>query len=359
VSDGRIVGARLSRRVFVRGALSTAALPWIACGSDGPVVAGIDAGPAAPSCPPFLTPVDEFFVQLGGRRTVEGWQMPDLDETAGIEIGGLVEQRYTLRLSDLEADVDNHVTVLNTLMCVLGSRGTQIWTGVPLRKVLDRAGVDQARARRVIFSGGDGFQNNLKLDDIYASPDDLFEPLLVFRMGGERLPRELGFPVRLLLNDRFGFKNTKWLTSIQVTDRDEAVGQYQDNGYADDGVITQVPIVESHKVTQDVPAGTIELCGFALSGHAAIDRVEVSLDGGAFEPSRLTPLDELLALHPELGDAAQLDAPERFGFPLRGVWSAWRFELDVDAGAHEVDVRVYDARGNEGDATTLSLTAIG
>ena len=345
--------------MFVRGVVGGAVLPWLGCGAsdakdkrDAGLSPGID-------CPPFLTPVDEFFVQLGGSRTVDGWQMPELDADAGIEIGGLVEQRMTLRLSDLEADVDNHITVLNTLMCVLGSRGTALWTGVPLRSVLDRAGIDRTRGRRVIFSGADGFQNNLKLDDIYASPEDIFEPLLVFRMGGERLRRELGFPVRLLLNDRFGFKNTKWLTSIQVSERDEPIGQYQDRGYPDDGVIKQVPIVESHKVTQDVPAGVIELCGFALSGHAAIDRVQVSLDGGTFEDAALTPLDDLLKVHPQLREAAQLDAPARYGFPLRGVWSAWQHTLALDAGEHTVDVRVFDTGGNQGDATTLHLTAIG
>lgn len=353
---------RLSRRVFVRGLLGgSLAGGWIACGDSAAPSArpSDDAGAGPAPCPPFLTPLSEFFQQFGGSRTVDGWSMPDLAEDTPLELTGLVATPTTLRLSDLEAEHASHVTVLNTLMCVLGSRGTAIWTGVPLRGLLDRAGIDRALARRVRFFGADGFENNLKLADIYDSPPEIFEPLLAFRIGGERLPRELGFPVRLLLADRFGFKNTKWLVRIEVTDSDAETGQYQERGYPDAGVIAPVPIVESHRVAESVAAGRVRICGFALSGYAAVDSVEVALDAAAYAPARIGSAQELLARHPELAATLQFENTDRFSFPLRGIWVAWETTLDLVAGEHTVAVRLHDASGNVADATTLRLTALG
>jgi len=307
-------------------------------------------------CQPFLTPPEEFFFQAGGRSTVERWAQPELAADTPIRVEGLVQRPLTLPASALWADETEHVTVLNSLMCVLGLRGTAIWTGVPLRLLLDRAGIDRQRARRVRFFGADGFENNLTLDDIYDNPDDLFEPLLAFRIAGQALPRELGFPVRLLLNDRYGYKNTKWLTRIEVTQADEATGQYQDRGYPDAGVMEAVPMVESHLLTQTIPAGRTQLCGFALSGHAPIESVELSLDGGPAQAASQPSLQRLLDEYPELATTLQLQRPGTY--PLRGVWVVWSFEFDATPGEHSVAVWTHDTAGNRAQAPGLRLSAV-
>jgi DMSO/TMAO reductase YedYZ molybdopterin-dependent catalytic subunit len=200
----------MSRRVFVRGvgglAAGAALSSWTACKvSPGAAAPHPDAG-AHPTgiaaCLPFLTPLDDFYRQYGGRATVDGWSMPDLDASHTLGVSGLVDSEQSFTLADLESDEANHQTVVKTMICVLGYRSAAIWTGVPLRVLLDRAGIDRSRAVRVRFVGADGFENNLRIEDIYDSPADLFEPLVAFRIYGEPLPRELGFPFRLLLGDR-------------------------------------------------------------------------------------------------------------------------------------------------------------
>lgn len=371
----------LSRRVFVRAAAGAAAyaagLPWLACTTDREPVAGgagsSSARPEAPAglCLPFLTPVADFYRQYGGKLTVDGWKMPDLGGDHAIRVTGLVASPTELTRDALERDTGHQRTVVNTLMCVWGFHSCAMWVGVPVSRVLDQAGIDRERARRVRFVGADGFENNLRVRDVYEGPRDLFEPLLAFRINGQELPRELGFPVRLLTNDRFGFKNIKWIERIEVTGSDENTGQYDVRfqtgvwqfptapGHADSGdaVKQAVPTVETPGGNDVVAPGPTEICGFALSGWAGIDQVGVSLNGGAYQSAALATLEELRAAYPELNASVQLDEPERFEFPWRGVWVPWRVELDLEPGSHRIDIHVRDRADNEADHAGLLLTA--
>jgi DMSO/TMAO reductase YedYZ molybdopterin-dependent catalytic subunit len=353
----------VSRRVFVRRLAAGAALLRLsACEISSRMATAPDAAGSSTSAPgkclPFLTPLDTFYRQFGGRSTVEGWSMPELDpEAFELRIDGLVSSELSVKLAELEADTEHHVTVVKTMICVLGYRSTALFTGIPLRLLLDRAGIDRDHAVRVRFFGADGFENNLRVSDIYDGPADLFEPLIAFRIYGEPLPRELGFPFRLLLGDRYGYKNTKWLARITVSDRDEPTGQYQAEGYPDDGLIEPIATVENLRIEEKLAAGPVELCGFALSGSAAIERVELALDQGPFMPSTLASLVELTHEFPELEQSLQLGDPSRFGFPMRGVWVAWRMRIDLRPGEHRVRIRVRDTAGNVADGTDLHLSA--
>lgn len=364
--------ARLSRRVFVRAlgrvSAATVMLPWLACERDSPREpsadgVGPDGGrrelPPPPQCGPFLTATADFFQQFGGRATVEGWVMPSLAADARMRIEGLVGTPLQVDLAELEADGAQHRTVLKTMLCVLGWRSTALFTGVPLRVLLDRAGIVRTAAKRVRFFGADGFENNLTLADIYENPSDLFEPLVAFRINGERLPQALGFPFRLLLNDRYGFKNIKWLARIEVTAEDRETGQYQTNGYPDAGIIEPTSTTENLRLSERVAAGQVQICGFALSGRAGIARVELALDGGGFVAAELSEAGATLVDHPQLAQAEQLADPARFGFPPRGVWARWQADLALEPGMHRVAVRVIDRAGNAVDGATLSLEAAG
>ena len=354
--------------MFVRelGSVSAvaASLPWLACQLDAGREAPADDGGAGQprdvplsACLPFLTATADFFQQFGGRATVDGWAMPSLAADAPLRIEGLVSTPLQVELAELEADAGAHHIVLKTMLCVLGWRSTALFTGVPLRALLDRAGIDRTAAKRVRFFGADGFENNLVLADIYDAPDDLFEPQIAFRINGERLPQALGFPFRLLLNDRYGYKNTKWLSRIEVTAEDRETGQYQANGYPDAGVIEPTSATENLRLSERVAAGKVLICGFALSGWAGIERVELALDAGAPIAAELGGIADALADHSQLAQAQQLMEPDRFGFPPRGVWARWQAVLSLAPGMHRVAVRVIDRAGNIADGATLALDA--
>ena len=344
--------------MFLRALSVATAAPWgsaLACGTQPNL--GIDAGDNAWPCPAFLTPTAELFRQFGGESTVSGWTMPELDASFELSIGGLVERELRASLAQLMAETALHVRVVKTMVCVLGLHATAIWTATPLRHLLDAAGIDRARAQRLRLFGADGFENNLRVSDVYDSPTGMFEPLLAFALYDAPLPRELGYPFRLLLANRYGYKNIKWLQRIEVTDLDEPTGQYQQRGYSDSGLIEPVVWVDSQRLTENVRAGPTELCGFALSGHAGVAAVEVAMDGQPFELAELLDAAQSSLEAPQLAATLQLTDPTRFGHAPVGVWVRFRYVFRAEVGAHELRVRVRDTADNTAEGVRLRITA--
>src|SRR5262249_6225590 len=116
-----------------------------------------------------------------------------------------------------------------------GAIGHAEWTGVPLRLVLERAGL-KPDAVEVVFEGSDrgseadhpepmNFARRLPL----ATALDA-DTLLAYRMNGELLQPNHGYPVRLFVPGWYGVASVKWLRRIEVIDRPFA-GYYQSVKY--------------------------------------------------------------------------------------------------------------------------------
>ncbi|MDH5671506.1 MAG: molybdopterin-dependent oxidoreductase [Myxococcales bacterium] len=371
-----------TRRVFLRtgasGFISLLLPATLGCGDRGErgADAGGDASPTAieagphdagkaptlPPCEHFLTPIEDFPALFGGNGTVADWRAPEqVAPDHVLRISGLVSTPLSLSLDELMADTENQLTVLNTLQCVFGKRGTALWTGVPLKVLLDRAGIDRQRTLRLLCYGADRFDNNLKLEDIDNPPPEVFPPLVAFRIQGKPLPVDLGGPMRLLLCDRFGFKNIKWLEGIDATDRDEAIGVYQNPpyNYSDDrAVVTPNLRLTEPGFEAIVPAGKTLLCGHALSGFGGIERVQLSLDGQPYIDAQLSPLEQVLSSTPELSSALQVQRPEAFPYPFRGVWAPWQLEFTLEPGKHVIAMRTVDRAGEVGGSDTVGLDVV-
>jgi DMSO/TMAO reductase YedYZ molybdopterin-dependent catalytic subunit len=85
------------------------------------------------------------------------------------------------------------------------------WTGVPVLTLLNEAGI-KPNANQVVFTATDGYQVNLPLEEILR--DDVF---LAHTVNGKILPKEHGFPLRLVVTGEFGSKWIKWVEHIEVT----------------------------------------------------------------------------------------------------------------------------------------------
>jgi len=180
---------------------------------------------------------------------------------------------------------------------------TAEWTGVPLVEILDRAGVKPG-AKEVLFRGADGgavdgrpeslrFERSLCLDDARDS-----DVLLAYAMNGEPLPVEHGYPLRLIVPSWYAVASVKWLTGIDVIDR-EFSGHYQGDKYRyeweRDGRIVSEPVtvqrvralITEPSAQGDVRPGELAIRGVAWSGAAPIARVEVSVNGGDWQEARL------------------------------------------------------------------------
>jgi sulfane dehydrogenase subunit SoxC len=209
-----------------------------------------------------------------------------------------------------------------------GGHGVAAWTGVPLAHLLRRAGLRDDAAWVTPIGLDDGnFSRPLPL--AVAMRDDT---LLAHRMNGVTLPPDHGFPARLVVPGWVGAASIKWVGRIEVTRERPAVDtvtkQYVLTGdsYADPPPMLTTSVIGCALALPwpaVLPAGPRTVSGLAWSPHAAIARVEVSLDRG-------------LTWHP-----ARLD-----GDNIAAAGVRWSFTFDAVPGDMSLTPRAFDARGH-------------
>src|SRR5438270_1175893 len=130
-----------------------------------------------------------------------------------LSVDGHVDHPFTLTYDELLALPMQQQ--YESMMCVSNEVGGQymsnaLWEGVPLRHLLQRAGV-KAGAIKVVLYAADDYSDSIHLDKA-------LEPttLLAVRMNGATLPQAHGFPARMLVPGIYGMKHCKWLNRIEV-----------------------------------------------------------------------------------------------------------------------------------------------
>jgi DMSO/TMAO reductase YedYZ molybdopterin-dependent catalytic subunit len=99
------------------------------------------------------------------------------------------------------------------------------WEGVLARTVIDMAG-PKDRAGYVLLAAHGGHTTNLDLGALMDA-----QTLLAFRFNGQDLEPEHGWPVRLLVPKKYGYKSLKWVRSIRVSEREE-LGYWEQRGWS-------------------------------------------------------------------------------------------------------------------------------
>ncbi|MDH2384833.1 sulfite dehydrogenase [Bradyrhizobium sp. CER78] len=159
------------------------------------------------------------------------------------------------------------------------------WTGVPLKTVLDEAGL-QPGAKWIVAEGADAAALTRSIP-IEKCLDDA---MLVYSQNGERLRPQQGYPLRLLLPGFEGNMNVKWLRRLKVT-AEPAYSREETSKYTDpmpDGTSREFTFYMEAKSIITRPSGGQkltthgfhEITGIAWSGHGKITSVEISLDEG-------------------------------------------------------------------------------
>jgi DMSO/TMAO reductase YedYZ molybdopterin-dependent catalytic subunit len=170
-----------------------------------------------------VTPLDEMRV-----RTAESDPVID-PATFTLTVSGLVERPLTFTFDDLTSMQAEERLV--DLPCVEGWTETALWKGTRLAPLLEQAGVLEG-ADNVVFSSPGGYTTSLSLVDIAET-----DPLLAYGANGEMLPHEQGFPLRLVVPDRLGYKWIKWVTTIEVISGDYE-GYWESRGYSNEADAT-------------------------------------------------------------------------------------------------------------------------
>lgn len=159
------------------------------------------------------------------------------------------------------------------------------WTGIPLRLVLDEAGL-KGPAKWIVAEGSDAGRLARSIP-LSKAMDDV---LLAYGQNGEALRPEQGYPLRLIVPGWEGNVNIKWLGQVKVVERPYMTA-YETGHYTDlmpDGKARQFTFVMEAKSVITRPAGGqqlggkgfYEISGLAWSGRGRVTRVEVSIDGG-------------------------------------------------------------------------------
>jgi DMSO/TMAO reductase YedYZ molybdopterin-dependent catalytic subunit len=197
-----------------------------------------------------------------------------------LEIGGLVQNAATWRFQDLLGF--KPTTQETTLMCIsngldAGLISNAVWKGLPLRDLLDQAGV-LSGAARVRLHGVDNYTDTIPLEKAME-----LTTLLAYEMNGAPLPDRHGYPLRAIVPGYFGEKNVKWLTRVEVTDAN-AKGFYEAQGWGPDFIVptrSRIDVPEDWAfLSLGKLTAPIEVKGIAFGGDRGVSRVEVSFDDG-------------------------------------------------------------------------------
>jgi DMSO/TMAO reductase YedYZ molybdopterin-dependent catalytic subunit len=143
------------------------------------------------------------------------------------------------------------------------------WKGVRVKDILALADV-QPGSTTIIWRAADGFSESIPLA-VAMDP----ETLLAYEMNGEPIPQKHGAPVRVLLLNRYGMKQPKWLTSIEVANHDYT-GYWEEQGWSKEALVK----TNSAFRVEQTSGGTFALGGWAFAGNRGISKVEVTADDG-------------------------------------------------------------------------------
>lgn len=240
-----------------------------------------------------------------------------------LEINGLVEGPQVYRYEDLAALPA--VTQQTTLRCISNEVGgglmsNAVWKGIPLRHLIERAG-PQAGVVEVFLHGVDNYS------DSFAFEKAMEETTLVaYEMNGAPLPQRHGYPVRVIVPGLFGEKNVKWVTRIELVNRD-VKGFYEQQGWGPNFVIptsSRFDVPEDKKKIKLATVGEgLMLKGVAHAGDRGVSRVEVSFDDGkTWRDARI----------------------DNFQSPL--AWVLWSYDWrPTQSGEYKLVVRATDGKG--------------
>ncbi|MEU3251471.1 molybdopterin-dependent oxidoreductase [Streptomyces sp. NPDC006997] len=270
---------------------------------------------------PFLTPNEDFY------RVDTALVVPKVDATAWrLRVHGKgVTRPATLTFDDLlrrelvERDI--------TLTCVSNEVGGPYvgnarWIGVRLADLLADCGVrppsrggpaDQLVARSV-----DGMTLGSPVEDVLDGRD----ALLAVGMNGQPLPFEHGFPVRMVVPGLYGYVSAcKWIEDIELTTFDDYDTYWVKRDWARRAPIKTQSRIDTPKPFARPEAGTVMVAGVAWAQHRGIDKVEIRVDDGPWQPARLAAEDS------------------------RDTWRQWSFPWRATKGGHTLTVRATDGSG--------------
>jgi len=258
--------------------------------------------------------IDGPFTPAAKFATTQHYGHPEVDPaTFKLKISGLVDRPKALSLDELKklgaTDFVAGFECSGNRGPVQGLCGNGKWSGVPLKTVLDSAGV-KASAREFVFFGADHGEEEIEWRTQKFKLDQQFgrsltrekalstEPFLAWGLNGEPLSKHQGSPLRLIVPGWYGVANVKWLSEIHVQ-QDAYLGKYQARWYRTlrgemiDGEMKWVESAVTHmnpksfiaRVTKE--GSNHKVLGVVLNDGSPLKTVEVKIDEGPWQPATM------------------------------------------------------------------------
>jgi DMSO/TMAO reductase YedYZ molybdopterin-dependent catalytic subunit len=291
------------------------------------------------------TPKDQFF-------TTQHYGHPEVDAAAyRLKVGGSVNSPKSLSIDEIRKM--GNTELIAGFECsgnrrpVQGLIGNGRWTGVPLKTVLDAAGL-KADAHEIVFFGADRGKENVVFRGTNFDVEQQYgrsmpraralasdpAPFLAYALNGEPLTKHQGAPLRLIVPGWYGAPNVKWLSEI-VAQPDPYLGKFQTHWYRTlkgemiNGEMKWVETGITHLNLKSFVARVTKngdfhkLTVIVLNDGTPIKNVEVQVDGGAWA-----------AASPDPATTA------KYG------WKLYHLSVkNLSAGEHTVMSRATDANG--------------
>jgi DMSO/TMAO reductase YedYZ molybdopterin-dependent catalytic subunit len=244
---------------------------WVQAAGTQIAAAAASAFRLLKGMPPEVTPAGQFY------QVSKNFFDPTVDVAHwSLEVKGLVDTPLKMSLDELR-NAAPAVERYQTFECISNEVGgdlisTAKWKGVRVKDILAMAGI-RPPARTVIWHAADGYTESIPLA-VAADPASV----LAYEMNDEPIPQKHGAPVRVLLLNRYGMKQPKWLTGIEISDRDykSTRGYWEQQGWDQEAIVKTNSAFRVETQEGDV----LLLGGWAFAGDRGIAKVDVSPDEG-------------------------------------------------------------------------------
>jgi DMSO/TMAO reductase YedYZ molybdopterin-dependent catalytic subunit len=220
----------------------------------------------------------------------------------------------------------------------VGAAGNVVWTGVPVRAVIEAMGGADADAVYLTGTGGEDIPEGVSAETVQVERSvpkaAMDQAILAWEMNGEPVPLAHGGPLRLVIPGYFGVNNVKYIKRLAMT-VDESPAKIQQTGYrvrpvgvkGDPSQPSMYEMSVKSWITgplMDAATGKVQIHGVAMGGTSGLDRIDVSTDGGQ-------SWAEAQILGPDLGPYA---------------WRPFVMIADLSQGSHELVSRATNTAGD-------------
>lgn len=219
----------------------------------------------------------------------------------------------------------------------VGAAGNVVWTGVPLRHLIEAMGGVAEGMTWLTGTGGEEIPEGLPKETIQVErsvPKEVLDrAILAWEMNGEPLPLAHGGPLRLIVPGYYGVNNIKYVKRIAFT-AEESPAKIQQTGYrtrpvGEEGDPSQPSMFEMNVKSwitgplEDTKTGKVQIHGVAMGGASAVEKIEISTDGGE-------NWTEASFIGPDMGPYA---------------WRPFVLIAELGQGAHMLASRATNAKG--------------